>query len=114
MPTDAPTNVPTRVELYRGPLGAELATFLHESGALYLVNAAVLYPLGIELGVGRDQDQRVIGLTLSRDVEPFTEHEHHEGMSRLGGAGFLSAAARGVRAGIQRIDMRRLHEGDGP
>lgn len=51
--------------------GTELATVVHQTGLLYMVNAAVLHPHGLALGVNVNESTgQVAGLNLHRTSDP--------------------------------------------
>jgi hypothetical protein len=79
-------------ESYPASGRAVLATEMHDTGLLYLVNTAVLHPHGLALGVEVDEG-RVTGLTLHESSDPdgiwFDEDTTVKGRRKLAAAELL-------------------------
>ena len=95
-------------ETYLATEHAEIAQTLLDTGRLYLANAAVFHPLGLELEVLVDASGAARGLRLTRLAAPaerYTTSEHNDGMGRLGADSRLDRAWSGLTAEAERISM---------
>jgi hypothetical protein len=88
-------SVEWETETYRATGRTELAQVLFDAGLLFAVNAAVLHPHGLALGVSVDEDAggRVTGLSLHRTSDPdglwFDEATVVVGRQKMRAAGIL-------------------------
>jgi hypothetical protein len=82
-----------------------LASTLHETGTLYLLNATVLHGLNLQLTAAVDRANRPAGLILERLDRPtlYSEREHEDGLQRLAQYGHLNPAWKTIQAASGRL-----------
>ena len=97
-------------ETYLATTSGDTARLLEESGALYLLNTAVLHPIDVELQLRTDSAGDIASLELVRHPDPYTDDEHEHGLVRLSGFGTLAKAWRGLQAAAERLGLRMVAE----